>query len=42
MDPANKRWVVADKQLKDLLGVDRFQGFTVSKYLSQHLLPMDA
>lgn len=41
MDPENKRWVVADKTLKNLLGVDRFQGFTVSKYLSPHLLPMD-
>ena len=41
MDPENKLWVVADKTLKNLLGVDRFQGFTVSKYLSPHLLPMD-
>lgn len=41
MDPDNKRWVVADAKLKALLGVDRFQGFTVSKYLSPHLLPLD-
>lgn len=41
MDPENKRWVIADEKLKNLLGVDRFQGFTVSKYLSDHLLPLD-
>ena len=41
MDPENKRWVIADDTLKALLGVDRFQGFTVSKYLSDHLLPME-
>ena len=41
MDPENKRWVIADDKLKNLLGVDRFQGFTVSKYLSDHLLPLD-
>ena len=41
MDPENKRWVNADAKLKNLLGVERFQGFTVSKYLSNHLLPMD-
>jgi chromatin remodeling complex protein RSC6 len=41
MDPENKRWVIADDVLKELLGVDRFQGFTVSKYLSDHLLPME-
>jgi|Transcript_10696 chromatin remodeling complex protein RSC6 len=41
MDPENKRWIIADKNLSDLLGVDRFQGFTVSKYLSPHLLPME-
>ena len=41
MDPENKRWIIADKPLSDLLGIDRFQGFTVSKYLSPHLLPMD-
>ena len=41
MDPENKRWVIADDTLKELLGVDRFQGFTVSKYLSEHLLPME-
>ena len=40
MDPENKRWVIADDVLKELLGVERFQGFTVSKYLSDHLLPM--
>ena len=34
MDPENKRWIIADKPLSDLLGIDRFQGFTVSKYLS--------
>ena len=41
MDPENKRWVIADDKLKALLGVDRFQGFTVSKCLSPHLLPID-
>ena len=41
MDPENKRWIIADKNLSDLLGVARFQGFTVSKYLSTHLLPME-
>ena len=41
MDPENKRWVIADDTLKALLGVERFQGFTVSKYLSDHLLPME-
>jgi|UniRef100_A0A6U2BA30 chromatin remodeling complex protein RSC6 len=41
MDPENKRWIIADKPLSDLLGIDRFQGFTVSKYLSPHLLPME-
>ena len=41
MDPENKRWVIADDKLKNLLGIDRFQGFTVSKYLSPHLLPID-
>jgi len=41
MDPENKRWVVSDDKLKALLGVERFQGFTVSKYLSPHLLPLD-
>lgn len=41
MDPTNKRWVIADAALTKLLGVDRFQGFTVSKFLTPHLLPMD-
>ena len=41
MDPTNKRWVIADAALTNLLGVDRFQGFTVSKFLTPHLLPMD-
>ncbi|KAL9263101.1 Upstream activation factor subunit spp27-like protein [Drosera capensis] len=36
-DPKDTRMVLCDKKLKELLGVDSFRGFAVSKLLSPHL-----
>ncbi|KAJ8513573.1 hypothetical protein OPV22_004007 [Ensete ventricosum] len=37
-DPADKRNVICDEKLKELLKVDSFRGFTVSKLLSPHFI----
>ncbi|KAL9261166.1 Upstream activation factor subunit spp27-like protein [Drosera capensis] len=36
-DPMDTRMVLCDEKLKELLGVDSFRGFAVSKLLSPHL-----
>ncbi|GAB2227296.1 hypothetical protein Droror1_Dr00009112 [Drosera rotundifolia] len=36
-DPKDTRMVLCDEKLKELLGVDSFRGFAVSKLLSPHL-----
>lgn len=37
-DPADKRNVICDEKLKELLKVDSFHGFTVSKLLAPHFI----
>ncbi|KAG6529679.1 upstream activation factor subunit spp27-like isoform X1 [Zingiber officinale] len=37
-DPADKRNVICDEKLKELLKVDSFHGFTVSKLLTPHFI----
>ncbi|XP_008792696.1 upstream activation factor subunit spp27-like isoform X1 [Phoenix dactylifera] len=37
-DPADKRNIICDKKLKELLKVDSFRGFTVSKLLVAHFI----
>jgi len=37
-DPADKRMILCDDKLKELLGVDRFQAFGLAKYLKPHIL----
>lgn len=37
MDPSDRRWVIADAPLKALFGLDRFQGFSLSKLISPHV-----
>ncbi|XP_066326696.1 upstream activation factor subunit spp27-like [Miscanthus floridulus] len=35
-DPSDRRKIICDEKLKDLLGVETFTGFTVSKLLAPH------
>jgi len=37
-DPANKKNIICDDRLRDLLGVDKFQGFGMMKYLNRHFI----
>ncbi|XP_047319054.1 protein TRI1-like isoform X2 [Impatiens glandulifera] len=37
-DPSDKRIIICDEKLKELLGVDSFNGFTVSKLLTAHFV----
>lgn len=36
-DPSDKRYIMCDDTLKQLLGVDRFQAFGLQKLLSDHI-----
>lgn len=38
-DPRNKKNIICDDRLRSLLGVDRFLGFSLMKYLNKHFLP---
>lgn len=38
-DPADKRSIICDEQLKYLFGVSKFQGFSMMKYLNRHFIP---
>ena len=40
-DPANKRNIICDDTLRGLFGVDKFQGFSMMKYLNKHFIPDD-
>lgn len=35
-DPSDRRKIICDEKLKDLLQVESFTGFTVSKLLNPH------
>lgn len=37
-DPSDKRQIICDEKLKELLNVDTFCGFTVAKLLTAHLI----
>lgn len=37
-DPSDKRRVICDDKLKELFDVDSFNGFSVSRLLSTHLV----
>ncbi|KAL5099320.1 hypothetical protein RYX36_003647 [Vicia faba] len=37
-DPSNKRQIICDEKLKELFGVDSFNGFTVTKLLVPHFI----
>uniref|UniRef100_A0A061RXD4 Upstream activation factor subunit UAF30 n=1 Tax=Tetraselmis sp. GSL018 TaxID=582737 RepID=A0A061RXD4_9CHLO len=38
-DPSNKRNVLCDDRLRGLFGVDKFQGFSMMKFLNRHFVP---
>ncbi|KAK1291296.1 hypothetical protein QJS10_CPB17g02529 [Acorus calamus] len=40
-DPADKRRILRDQKLKDLLEVDSFSGFNVPKLLSSNFIKME-
>eukprot|EP00873_Tetraselmis_striata_P020115 jgi/Tetstr1/440379/TSEL_028714.t1 len=40
-DPANKRNIICDDRLRALLGVDKFKGFGMMKYLNRHFITQD-
>ena len=37
-DPSNKRRIICDEKLKELLDFDSFNGFTISEFLSAHFI----
>ena len=41
-DPKNKRNILCDDKLRELLGVEKFLGFGMMKYLNKHFLPIDS
>lgn len=36
-DPADRRFILCDEKLKGIFNMDRVNGFTMNKYLSEHL-----
>ena len=40
-DPENKQYFFPDKKMAKVFGTDRMRGFGMSKFLSQHLFPLD-
>mmetsp|Transcript_18630 Transcript_18630/g.52056 ORF Transcript_18630/g.52056 Transcript_18630/m.52056 type:complete len:268 (+) Transcript_18630:289-1092(+) len=40
-DPTNKRNILCDENLRNLFSVDKFQGFSMMKYLNKHFIPDD-
>ena len=40
-DPENKQYFIPDKKMAKLFGTDKLKGFSMSKYLGEHLTPID-
>ena len=40
-DPENKQFFTPDKKMSKVFGKDKIRAFSMSKYLSDHLTPID-
>jgi upstream activation factor subunit UAF30 len=40
-DPENKKNIICDDRLQQVLGVSKFVGFSMMKYLNKHFLPIN-